>query len=247
MARKTGRQGRPARPVLADPVLADPVLADPVLADPVQRGRIQPRHVPGTGVRTRDGHAHLARAACGEGVEQARDLGRDARAHQYVVGSREHRAVDRGRGGQLDLLQVVDAHRAPVVLPGQVYLHEIARDRQLGPGRVRAQPQPGDGTERLASRDPARHEVTLQDAAGHAGQRKLRQRAPHVPLGVAELQPPGQHHVQRHPRHHAELPGGGHRAGQPPAGDGHAHPALDEHRPARRASRFPAHQRAAGW
>jgi hypothetical protein len=213
----------------------------------MQDGRIQARHVPGAGVRARDGHTHLAGGARGERVEQARDLGRDTRAHQHVVHPRQHRAVGRRGGGQLDLLQVVDADRATLTLLGQVHLDKVACDRELGACRVRAQPQPGDGPERLASRDPARHEVTPQDAVGHSGQRKLGQRAPVMPVRVAELQPTGQHRVERHSRHHAELPGRGDCAGQPPAGNGHAHPALDEHRPVSRKSRFPDHQQAAGW
>ena len=243
MARKTGR----VRARRAGPLRAGPLLAGPLLARPVQRGRIEPGHVPGPGVRACDGHAQLARGARSQRVEQARDLSRDPGAHQHIVNARQHGAIGRGGSGHLDFLQVVDPDKAVVTLLGQVYLDEVAGDRQLGTGRVRAQPQPGNGAERLPVRDPAGHEVPPQHTVGHAGQREFSQRAPDVPPGVAALQPAGQHRVQGHPGHHAEMPGRGHRAGQPPAGDSHPHAALDERRPGPAAGLFPAHQRAAGW
>ncbi|MCY0957545.1 hypothetical protein [Streptomyces sp. H27-H5] len=71
------------------------------------------------------GHAGFAaRQPRGEG----RDLTGDSRAHEHVVDACQDRAEHRGGGGELDLLQVVDADEAIVSLLGQPDLDEVAED-----------------------------------------------------------------------------------------------------------------------
>ncbi|MFD2357714.1 hypothetical protein ACFSTC_63200 [Nonomuraea ferruginea] len=140
-----------------------------------------------------------------------------AGADQHVVDPGQHRAVDGGGRGHLDLLQVVDADQSVVPLLGQVHLGEVGHHGQLVQRAALPQAQPGHGPVRRALGDAARHEVAPQHPRGHLGHREGGQRPAQVSAGIAPLQPPGQGEVQGRPRHHAQLPGAGHRPRQPPS------------------------------
>ena len=168
----------------------------------------------------------------GEGIEQGGDAGRDAGPHEDVIHAAEHRAVDRGGRGQLDLLQVVDAHRPVVPLLGQEHLGEIGRHGQFGTCLAGAQAEAGDRPERLRRIEPARNEIPGHDPFGRGGHGEVRQGPAQVPAGVAELEAPREGRVERDPGDHPELARPGHGAGQLPAGHPDAHAALDDRRPA---------------
>ncbi len=67
----------------------------------------------------------------GQRIDGARDLQRDARAHQDVVHAREQGPVDGGEVRDLDLLEVVDADRVAVALAGQPDLDEVGHDAEF--------------------------------------------------------------------------------------------------------------------
>ena len=63
-------------------------------------------------------------------VDGGGDLARDARAHQHVVHSGEHRTIEQWEVGELDLGEQVDAHQPVVPLTGEVDLDEGREDGQ---------------------------------------------------------------------------------------------------------------------
>jgi hypothetical protein len=180
--------------------------------------------------RAGHGDGQLGRLAVGQTVQHSRDFSRDAGTHEHIVDACEHRPERGGRCRELDLLQVVHAHRPVMAQLGQVHLDEVARHDQLVASGVWAQPEPRGRPERDAGGQAARHEVPAQDPLGNSRQGKAGQRFAHVSVRVTPLQAPRQDRVQRYPGHHTQLPGRRHGSGQPPAGHTNAHPALDDHR-----------------
>jgi len=163
-------------------------------------------------------------------VQYSRDLERDARPHQDVAHAGEHRAVDRDEVRRLDLLEIVDPDRVGVALPGEEDLHEVPEEAILGE-RWRARQAVERQTDIGRIRGLAAGDVVARpDALGHAGKRKRVECAPAVATRVTVLEPAGEHLVERRPGDDTELAEAGDRLGQPPAGDGHAHPALDDSR-----------------
>ena len=67
----------------------------------------------------------------GERVEHPGNLARDAGAHEDVVHAGEHRAVERGEVGELDLREEVDADRPVVPFLGEAHLDERGEHREL--------------------------------------------------------------------------------------------------------------------
>ena len=138
-------------------------------------------------------------------VEHAGDRPRDAGAHQHVVHARQHRAVQRGQGGELDLLQKLMpttppwpslARNTSTKFAATVNSSRARDGRRLGRGSA-LEPHVGA----LA---PG-HEVLAQDPSGHRRRRDVLESLPHVAARIAQLQAAGQHHCQRGPGHHAEL------------------------------------------
>jgi len=160
---------------------------------------------------------HGARPVLGELVEQVRDLARDARADQDDVHAREHRSVDRRRGGRRELLREVDPDEAAVALLGEPDLDEAADDGQLVAVRVRPYPGPEhrDVRHRVVALGA---QVALDDATRHVREREVRDGATHVATRVAVLEPAGEQDVEPGPGDHAQLPGARDRVGQPPRG-----------------------------
>ena len=140
-------------------------------------------------------------------VDGGGNLARDARAHQHVIHSREHRAVEQWEVGALDLGEQVDAHQAVEPLPGEVDLHEGRED-----GKDFVSPRPS--TVSAAQRQQAVHragcaaagpEVLREHFIGHARHRKGRHGAADVAVRVAVLQVPDEHGIDRGTRHHAQV------------------------------------------
>jgi len=168
------------------------------------------------------------RLMAGEPGEEVRDLRGDTRTHQHVVHAGEQGAVRRTRGGELDLLQEVDAHEAVVALLGEPDLHEVGDDAEhllLAGGD---HPQLRDGCVGLAGRATLRAVVLGQHLLGHRGDGEVGERAADVPAGVPVLEATGDDDVEGGPGHHAELAGEGHRPGELPRRDSDAHAALDD-------------------
>jgi hypothetical protein len=80
----------------------------------------------------------LAGSPRGERSEQLRDSRWHAGPHQHVVDAGQHRSVDGGRGGELDLLQVVDADPPVMAAFGQEDLGEVRGDQEFVAGPVGA-------------------------------------------------------------------------------------------------------------
>ena len=166
-------------------------------------------------------------AALGEVGEQARDVAWHARPHQHGVDTGEHRAEDRRRGRELDLLEQVDADEAAMALFGQPHLDEVRHHGEpLAVGGL-AQRHLVDGAVR-----PSAGSATLEEeSVGHAACQGLvgegGQRAACVAVRVAVLQVSCQDDVEGGARHDAELTQTRHGAGELPARDASAHSALD--------------------
>ena len=161
-------------------------------------------------------------------ADHARDLRRVPGADQHVVDAREHGPEQAEGQRDLDLAQEVDPDRAAVLLLGQPDLAERADDRQLLQGHRRGDREPWDGLERRVRSLAAVDVVLLHHPQGHRRDREGGQRPAHVATGIAGLQAPGAHHVQRGAGDHSQLAGLADGPGQLPPGDGHPHPALDD-------------------
>ena len=177
---------------------------------------------------TGDVDGQAGRAVQRELVEQVGQVARDAGADEHGVHPREHRAVDGVGHRHLDLLQVVDADQPVVPLLGQPHLDEVGQHRQLLDAAALAQAQPRHRRVRHAGRPSAGPQVTSQDALDDRRHGERGHRATDRPVEVTVLEPPGQHQVQRGPRHDAELPAPGHRGRQAPRRHRDTHPALDD-------------------
>ena len=208
--------------------------------------RVEVHAVPVVGGVTVDLHREPDGLVAGQLVEQRRDVARDAGAHQHDVDAGEHRAVRRRRRGHLHLLQVVDPDRPVVALLGQPDLDEVAQDRELLGLPVLPQREPGARGVGRAGRPSAVAEVPGERAVGDRRHRERGHRPTGRAVGVAVLQPPGEHGVQRGAGDHAELPGAGDRRREPPGRHGHAHAALDHQRPQRGGCAAPVGQRTGG-
>ena len=71
-------------------------------------------------------------------------------------------------------------------------------------------------------------EQPVENTLPHLGKREVRERAAHVSAQIAVLQAPGQNLAEAGAGHEPEVAESGHRLGQAPIGDGHAHSALDD-------------------
>ncbi len=60
-----------------------------------------------------------------KGVKHARDMQRDARAHQHIADTGKHGAVDRRQMGDLHFFEEVDADWIVMALFGQKDLNEV--------------------------------------------------------------------------------------------------------------------------
>ena len=108
------------------------------------------------------------------------------------------------------------------------HLGEVADDGELLAGPRGAERQLGDGlVGRVLCRPPV-DEVRVEHPLRHGGAGEVREGAAVVAAGVAVLQAAGEHGIHRRARDDAEVPGARDLAGQPPAGDGDAHAALDD-------------------
>ncbi|MGV3532588.1 MAG: hypothetical protein ACO1QR_09485 [Chthoniobacteraceae bacterium] len=74
---------------------------------------------------------HLDRLPLCEAVEDSRDGPRNARTHEHVIHSGEHRSKERRQRRQLDLLEEIDPHHAEVTGPCEKHFHEIGHDREF--------------------------------------------------------------------------------------------------------------------
>ena len=64
-------------------------------------------------------------------IEDAGDLHGNARAHQHVIDARQHRAVERGHGRHLNLLQQIEADDALMPFPRQKNFDEVGDGGEL--------------------------------------------------------------------------------------------------------------------
>ena len=107
--------------------------------------RIKSGHEFITGGRAGRVDPQLRGLAGGEPIEHTRNGAGNARSHQHVVDVGEHRPEKRGQGGQLHLLEQIDAHHSLVALLRQEHLHEMGDDHQFHQrragtdGRLRAE------------------------------------------------------------------------------------------------------------
>ena len=163
-------------------------------------------------------------------VQYARDLERDARAHQDVANAREHRAVDRDEVRRLDLLEVVDPDRVGVAFAGEEDLHEVPEEAILGERARALQAVEGQPYIGRVRRLAASNVVARPDALGHVAERERVEGAAAVAARVTVLEPAGEHLLERGAGDDAEVAEAGDGLRQPPAGDGHTHPALDDSR-----------------
>ena len=199
-------------------------------------GRSAPSRSRGSASTNRCGRAagHVDRDAADlagrERAQQLRHLARDAGAHQHVVDAAEHRAEQGRGGGQLDLLEAVDADDAVVALLGQPHLGEVADHGELLAGAHGAEGQLGQRLVGRVGAAAALDEVGVEHPLRHGGAGEVGQRAAVVPALVAVLQAAGEHGIHRGAGHDAEVTGARDLAGQAPARDRHAHPALDDRR-----------------
>ena len=108
-------------------------------------------------------------------------------------------------------------------------LGEVGQDREFGKGRAGVERRHGGELERGVRGFAAGNIILFPNPLHHRRERKAGRGAGEVAVRIAELQLAGEDAGQRRARDDAQLPGLGHGAGQPPAGDGDAHAALDDH------------------
>ncbi len=167
-----------------------------------------------------------------EAIEDTGNSRRNPRAHQDVIHARQHRAVDLGQVGNLDLLQIVDAYGMLMSLMGQEDLHKVGNDAQLFELAVIVLPVLRQLAVGLCLTLPAGNEISVPDALRHRPKRKMIQRAPNVPATIAILQSPRENLIQRRPGNHSQLAQAGYSPCQPPAGDTYPHTTLNDRRTA---------------
>ena len=195
-------------------------------ADP---GRIEGQHRHLLLRRGTVDQVHGRLPAVGEGVEDARDLARDAGAHQDAVDPGEHGPVEGGQRGRPELGHEIDPHPSAMPLAGQDHLDEGRQDGEVahqGPLGVALHPHPPVRGSRLL---PHRHEEAVEHAPGHALVGERLDGAAQMASLVTVLKAACHHAVQRGARDHphaAAVRRDGAR--EPPAGDGDAHPTLDD-------------------
>ena len=204
---------------------------------PRQRRQLNTREL----ARVERQHDGIARAGAGRGqwiggrlvvhetVEHAGDLQRDARAHQHVAHPGEHGAVDRRQVRDLDLFQVVDAHRIRVALAREEDLDEVGHHAERLPISRGGGRRHRRGEERLVRRLASGDVVVIPHLCGQPRYREVVERPAHVPARVTHLQTPRQDLIESGSAHDAELPKSRDTAGQAPVGNAHAHAALDDH------------------
>jgi len=167
--------------------------------------------------------------AC-EPVEDRGDVGRDAGTHEHRFDAGQHRPVQRGQGGQLDLLQVVDPDHPVGAGLGHRDLGEVGQDQQfqvLSGGLEHRTRDPGEagpvGSRLLAV-------VPIADAGRDLGDREGLQGSAHVPARITLGQPARDGHGHGGAGDHAELAEVGHGLGELPARGADAHPTLHDDR-----------------
>ena len=163
-----------------------------------------------------------------QGVQNAGDVQRNARAHQHIADAGQHGAEDRRKVRHLHLLQEVDAHRIFVPLAGQIDLDEVAHNAQLDDlahitllvhGRQRV----GHGGG-LSAGDV----VLIPNALGHLREGKCIQSAAHVAAGISLIQSADKERIERCAGDNAQLTEFGDRIGQAPVGNADPHATLND-------------------
>jgi hypothetical protein len=66
-----------------------------------------------------------------ERVQNSGDFDGNAGTHDNDTDTCQHGPVDRGEVRQLDFLQIIDAHRIGVALPGEEHFNEIGGDTEF--------------------------------------------------------------------------------------------------------------------
>jgi hypothetical protein len=64
-------------------------------------------------------------------IEGARNGAGNAGAHEHVIDARQHRAIERGKGGYLDFFEQVDADEAGVVFLGEENFDKVGGDGEF--------------------------------------------------------------------------------------------------------------------
>ena len=180
-----------------------------------------------TGQGADDINLQLGRFAFRQPVQRAGNGARDAGAHEHIIHVGQHRAVERRQGGQLDFFEKINADQSVVAFLGQKYFHEICRHRQFHQGRAGAERRHGGGFERRRRRFSSGNEILRQHARGDGRDGELVQGAAQVAIGITELQVAGQDDGESRPGNDAKLAQPRNGARQFPAGNGHAHSALN--------------------
>ncbi len=148
-------------------------------------------------VRAGDVEGVLRALVVNEAVEHAGDLERDARAHDDVFDTRQHRAVDAWQMGGLDLLKEVNANWVLMALARKVNLDEVGHNAELNEFArvvfVRGRDMAVWGPFVPAAGD----EVTLPDALGHGAVGEGVETAAHMTAVIAVLQPAGEDLIER--------------------------------------------------
>ena len=168
-------------------------------------GRIEPNHELARWIRIGHRDSVLDRPTVREIGEQARYLDRDAGAHQHVVHSGQHRAVDRVGGRQLELLEVVDADRPVVALLRQPDLGEVGDHGELTQRRRRLDPTEWHTAIARALRPSTRREPPVEHAGRQRRNREVCVGATQVTTVVAVTQTAGMHDIESGTRDHSEL------------------------------------------
>ena len=163
----------------------------------------------------------------GQRVQGTRNPQRNAGSHQDVPHAGQHGAVQRRQVWNLNLLQIVHSHRVVVALARQGHLDEIGHDAQLAALNRTVAVMHGERLVRLVGRLSAGDEVLVPNALGHVPEGEGIEAAPHIAAGIAILQAPGEHQIERRSGNHSQLPQLGHGSRQLPMGHAHAHAALD--------------------
>ena len=157
-------------------------------------------------------------------------MDRDAGAHQHVVHSGQHRAVDRVGGRQLELLEVVDADRPVVALLRQPDLGEVGDHGELTQRRRRLDPTEWHAAVARALSPSTRREPPVEHAGRQRRDGEVCVGATQVTTVVTVTQTAGMHDIESGARDHSELAECADRSRQAPVGHRHTHTALDDRR-----------------
>jgi hypothetical protein len=188
----------------------------------------------GTMVGVRPGAGHADGIGGGmvvrQHVQHARHLDRNSRPHDHHGDPGQHRPIERRQVRQLDLLQIVDADRVGMPLPGKEDLHVVRDDAEFLDHAAALDGMRSHGKVGRFRLLASRHKEGVLDPLRHARKRKVAQGAPHVPARIAVLQAPRQDLIQTRAGYDTELPNPRHGLGQAPVGYPDAHASLYDFR-----------------